>query len=98
MISFDYIHFFIIYVMISDIKKSKLKWHCRRGMLELDLFFQKFLKNHLDTMTEQEFDAFETFLKNPDPDLYAWLMGYEQPTDQESLKIVATIQSNNKFQ
>lgn len=74
-------------------KKSKLQWHCRRGMLELDLILGKFLKHHLDRITENEIDVFERFLTNADPDLYAWLMGYESPIDKESMDCVAVIQS-----
>ncbi|MDF1757046.1 MAG: succinate dehydrogenase assembly factor 2 [Legionellaceae bacterium] len=85
------------FTMLSDIKKAKVKWHCRRGMLELDLFFEKFLANHLNSMTDDECDKFELFLQNPDPDLYAWFMGYEKPTDKLSLHFVDIIQSNNKF-
>lgn len=47
--------------MSLEIKKAKLKWHCRRGMLELDLFLQKYLELYLDKMTEEELDEFDFF-------------------------------------
>lgn len=84
--------------MLSAQQKSKLKWHCRRGMLELDLIFEHFLKNHLDLMTDAEYDLFETFLIHPDPDLYTWLMGYDKPTDQESIDCVVLIRSYDTIQ
>ena len=78
--------------MLTPDKKAKLTWHCRRGMLELDLIFQRFLANQVDALTDQQVEAFERLLTAQDPDLYAWLMGYEMPVDKESREIVAFIQ------
>lgn len=77
--------------MILAQRKAKINWHCRRGMLELDLIFQRFSKHALDSMTEEQLAAFENLLTYPDPDLFAWLMGYEKPTSKELVDIVAFI-------
>ncbi len=82
--------------MISPQQKAQLRWHCRRGMLELDLILEKFLTNYLDEMTEQEFLLFELFLSHPDPDIYAWLMGYETPFEQASIDVVTLILSHTQ--
>jgi hypothetical protein len=34
--------------------KSKIRWRCRRGMLELDLFLERFLETHLESMSAQD--------------------------------------------
>ncbi len=81
--------------MPSESIKSKIKWHCRRGMLELDLFFENFINSYLDTMTDAECAEFDEFLKNPDPLLYAWFMGNLVPEDEESLKFVEIVRSCN---
>ena len=83
--------------MLSESLKSKLVWRCRRGMLELDLMLEKFLEKNMNTLTESDYDRLEVFLANPDPDLYAWLMGYESPVDAESRDVVAFIQSANSI-
>ena len=83
--------------MLSEQQKSKLKWHCRRGMLELDIILGRFLESHLDVMTNVEYDMLNTFLTYPDPDLYTWLMGYGKPDDQGSVACVALIQSYDKI-
>ena len=75
--------------------KTKLAWHCRRGMLELDLILQRFIKTHLDLLSSQEINAFDTLLGCTDPELYAWLMGYEEPIDKELKEIVIIIRNNN---
>ncbi|MDP3561475.1 MAG: succinate dehydrogenase assembly factor 2 [Legionellaceae bacterium] len=83
--------------MLSEQKKSKLKWHCRRGMLELDLIFGRFLERRLNSMTEADYDGFERFLSHSDPDLYAWLMGYDVPSDLESKQFVTLIHTINNI-
>ena len=77
--------------MIQVPSKEKLKWNCRRGMLELDLILSRFLTTQLDHLTTHERIVFERLLSAPDPDIYAWLMGYETPEDTEVLSLVALI-------
>ena len=78
--------------MISSAQKAKLIWNCRRGMLELDLILQRFLVSHADTLNEAQLVVFEQLLTAQDPDLYAWLMGYETPVNKELREIVELIQ------
>ena len=77
--------------MINSSRKAKLLWHCRRGMLELDLLLGRFTESYLDRMTEAEMDAFEGLLNYSDPELFSWLMGYEKPIDKELAAIVECI-------
>ncbi len=74
-------------------RKARIQWHSRRGMLELDVLLGRFLQAHLDTMSEAELDLTETLLDNADPDLYAWLMGYETPSNKEIANFVTHIRS-----
>lgn len=78
--------------MLTPQKKAQLTWHCRRGMLELDLILQRFMAGDVDTLDSQDIARFERLLAAQDPDLYAWLMGYETPVDVELQKIVKRIQ------
>jgi antitoxin CptB len=77
--------------MIDSRRKAKIKWQCRRGMLELDLILVYFVDKALENLTEQQLSAFELLLNAPDPVLYSWLMGSDHPTDTESLAIVELI-------
>jgi antitoxin CptB len=83
--------------MISFEKKAKLTWHCRRGMLELDIILQRFLASHADTLDETRLALFEQLLTADDPDLYAWLMGYETPVNKELREIVELIQRRDSI-
>lgn len=81
--------------MLSPQKKAKLTWHCRRGMLELDLILQRFMTQQVDNLTDAQIESFERLLTSQDPDLYAWFMGYEAPVDKELRDIVAFIRHDD---
>lgn len=81
--------------MLDTLRRSKITWHCRRGMLELDLLLTQVLERQLDNMTAEQIDLFENLLSFTDPELYAWLMGYEEPPEGEVRTIVEFIKSGN---
>ncbi|MDF1677520.1 MAG: succinate dehydrogenase assembly factor 2 [Legionellaceae bacterium] len=77
-------------------EKAKLLWRCRRGMLELDLILSRFLNQHWDALTQEEQMTFERLLHEPDPQLYAWFMGYETVENNEFKHMVSLIQRYGK--
>ena len=81
--------------MTQALKKAKLKWQCRRGMLELDLLLQPFVLRHLDNLTDKELDTLDVLLTTPDPVLYDWLMGRESPEDKELSSLVEYIRQKH---
>jgi antitoxin CptB len=60
---------------------AKIKWQCRRGMLELDLLLQSFIEKEQQQLTAVDLDQLEEVLSIPDPLLYQWLME-EEATDE----------------
>ena len=68
--------------MLEQSQKSRLAWQCRRGMLELDLILQKFFDKHIDHLNQQQIRSFDLLLKQTDPDLFSWLMGFAEPEDE----------------
>lgn len=81
--------------MLDTKEKAKLAWHCRRGMLELDLILQRFLEHQVDHLSAQELEAFNSLLSCTDPELFAWLMGHEEPQENELKEIVTIIRNRN---
>lgn len=71
--------------------KAKLKWACRRGMLELDVLFGPFVDDAYDALNEQQKFVFQKLLACEDPELFAWFMGHETCPDQELAEMVALI-------
>jgi antitoxin CptB len=47
----------------------------RRGIREADLILGPFADAHLHGLEPSQLDEFEVLLDQPDPDLYAWILG-----------------------
>ena len=62
--------------------KARLKWACRRGMLELDVLFMPFVEKGYDELSETDKLTFERLLTCQDPELFAWFMGHETCEDE----------------
>ncbi len=77
--------------MDKQIQKAKVKYQCRRGMLELDLILNHFLSDKFDTLTEAEIQAFEKLLSYQDPLLYHWLMDSTAEVEKDLQAIVSVI-------
>lgn len=55
-------------------QKERLRWRCRRGKLELDLFLIPFIDDCYEKLSDEEQQIFVKFLSEQDPDLHAYLM------------------------
>jgi len=53
---------------------KRLKWACRRGMLELDLVLEPFLENIFSTLSDEDKVRFESLLESEDQDLFDWFL------------------------
>ena len=70
---------------------NRLKWQCRRGMLELDVILIPFLAEHFEGLNTTLQSAFVELLKEADPDLYTWIMGFGQCDKTELIDIIQLI-------
>lgn len=70
---------------------DRLRWQCRRGLLELDLLFEAFLEKDYELLTEADKALFKQLLEYPDQRLQEWLMDKERPEDGELCRLVAII-------
>ena len=71
--------------------KPRLRWACRRGMLELDVLFMPFVEEAYDELSIENKAAFERLLVCQDPELFAWFMGHEACEDKELNAMVQII-------
>ncbi|GAB3037790.1 FAD assembly factor SdhE [Bowmanella dokdonensis] len=67
--------------MFTTQRVNRVKWACRRGMLELDVLFQPFFEQAFGDLDDQDKETFERLLTCDDPDLYAWVMGHQRCED-----------------
>jgi antitoxin CptB len=74
-------------------EKARLRWGCRRGMLELDLILIPFFDRYFDNLAPKTQTLFEQLLTQADPDLFQWLMGYSVPTEEGLVDMVSMIRA-----
>jgi succinate dehydrogenase flavin-adding protein (antitoxin of CptAB toxin-antitoxin module) len=75
----------------DDRERERVRWRCRRGLLELDLLLQRFLERHYAALTEREHAALARLLELPDPELLDYCSGASQPDDPELQALVGKI-------
>lgn len=61
---------------------NRIRWACRRGMLELDLFLLPFFDAQFSHLPEDEQKSFIALLECTDPQLFQWLMQKEMPPSE----------------
>lgn len=57
---------------------DRLRWRCRRGMLELDLILLRFLEQSYPHLSEAEKAAFARLLELADDELLALIEGRQE--------------------
>jgi antitoxin CptB len=58
---------------------SKLRWRCRRGLLENDLLIARFFERHADSLTVRQADALGELMELADNDLLDLLLRRQEP-------------------
>lgn len=64
---------------IDERTLSRLKWRCRRGLLENDLFIARFFERYEATLTRGQAQAMETLMDLSDNDLLDLLLRRKEP-------------------
>jgi len=62
---------------VADI--NRLRWHCRRGMLELDMVLARFLDEHIAQLTAPQRQDFERLVGMEDQDLWRYITDTTAP-------------------
>jgi antitoxin CptB len=70
---------------------ERLRWQCRRGMLELDILLEAFLEQHYTGLSPTQQRNFIKLLEYPDPFIHAWCVSGEEPDQDEFMELVKMI-------
>ena len=81
----------------STRERERIRWRCRRGMLELDLVLSDFLEEHLDALDPAGIEAFKALLALPDPDLLDFVMGHRDPENPRERELVALMRKKRSI-
>lgn len=73
------------------ILRERVKWRCRRGLLELDLMLTRFLARELESLDVPELEALLELLAAEDQDFWAWVSGRETCSVEAWNKWIAAI-------
>ena len=73
---------------------KKLKWKCRRGVLELDTVLMNFYNNKESDLTDDQLEQFNKLLDLEDPILLDWLI-YKKKALPDYIQIVDLINNNS---
>lgn len=67
--------------LLDERALSKLKWRCRRGLLENDLFIERFFQRHAAGLTVGQAQGLNQLMDLADNDLLDLLLRRKEPQD-----------------
>jgi antitoxin CptB len=71
--------------------EGHLIWRCRRGMRELDTLLACYLETRYPRADDAERQAFEAILELTDPELWAFVLGRNVPSDPQTRHVIERI-------
>ena len=84
-------------VRLDERSLSKLRWRCRRGLLENDLFIERFFRQHESSLTQRQATGLLTLMDLADNDLLDLLLGRTAPAGEadtpEAREVLAQLRS-----
>lgn len=73
---------------------NQVYWHCRRGVLELDVILQHYYHHHYVNLSDEGKQLFAHLLAQSDPQLIAWLVDRaEQPAEPQFVELVNVLRA-----
>lgn len=73
---------------------SRIRWDCRRGMLELDIVLARFLEQDFAYLTAQEVEIFRGLLAYPDTELWGLIQSETTSEDTCLQKVLHLLRRN----
>ncbi|CAD86284.1 MULTISPECIES: succinate dehydrogenase assembly factor 2 [Nitrosomonas] len=74
--------------------QARMRWRCRRGMLELDIVLQRFIDNHYEQLDEHQLELFEMLLSLSDHDLWNIIIGNTKEPNNQFQPVLKLLQEN----
>lgn len=77
-----------------DAEHRRMRWASRRGMLELDLILEPFVREAYGNLSAEDRERYRELMLSQDQELFAWFLKREVPDDPELAVIVRKILSH----
>ena len=78
---------------ITHYGASRIRWDCRRGMLELDIVLAQFMEQNFERLTPHEVEAFKDLLAYSDPDLWGLIQSNESSVNDNVTKVLLLLRA-----
>ena len=78
---------------MDRVRRDRLAWKCRRGLLELDLVLDRFLRCHAAAMSDEELVLLGELLEHADNDLWEFVSGRSERYDPRHGALVARLRA-----
>lgn len=71
------------------LEERKIIYRSRRGLKELDIYFDPYVKQHYLAADDAEKTLFAELVEQEDPDLLDWFMAVTEPENPEISALIA---------
>lgn len=78
-------------------EKSRLLWRCRRGIKEMDIILQDFIHESYDKLNDKNKNAFSKLLDEQDLDILNWIIGKDDPINDQLTDIINIIKKSRRI-
>lgn len=78
---------------MDRLRRERLRWKCRRGLLELDLVLDRFFQDEGKALSEGDAAALSELLEQSDNDLWDLVIGRSDRVDARLRGILARLRA-----
>jgi len=78
---------------MDRLQRDRLKWQCRRGLLELDLVLERFLQTQVAQLSNEDAAALGELLEQADNDLWDLVIGRTDRVEARLRGILAQLRA-----
>ena len=69
---------------------ERVRWRCRRGLLELDIVLGRFIEQHYAGLDAEQQAVFDALLDMPDAELWDMITGKMAPQQSEHCAVLVS--------
>lgn len=80
---------------MDSARTRRLKWHCRRGMKELDVLLGRFIEHQQATLAGGRWPELENLLETEDDQLWEWLQNPTVPAARPYRELLERIRGDS---
>ncbi len=73
---------------VDPVFLERVRWRCRRGMLEMDILLGRFVEQRYAQLDAQQREAFDELLDLPDTDLWDLVRGDKEPEQAQQREVL----------